>query len=56
MGLTQYGKYVLRQQVLDDGIRLSPRYGEWNLAEMKALPDTESDMAGILLLPKPGKS
>lgn len=56
MELTQYGKYVLRQQVLDDGIRLSPRYGEWNLAEMKALPDTESDMAGILLLPKPGKS
>lgn len=54
--MPQYGKYLLRQSLLDDGIRVSPRYGEWNTAEMKVLPKSESEVAGLLLLPKTDRS
>ncbi|MFC4854042.1 hypothetical protein [Actinophytocola glycyrrhizae] len=50
--LPQYGKYLLREQAIDKNIRVSPRYGEWNLAEMKVLPKAEADVAGLLLLPE----
>jgi len=54
--LPQYGKYLLREQALGKSLRVSPRYGEWNLAEMKVLPKAEADVAGLLLLPETDKS
>jgi hypothetical protein len=53
--LPQFGKYLLRERLADEGIRLSPRYGAWNTAEMKAVPKPEADVTGMLLLPKNDK-
>jgi SurA-like protein len=53
--LPLYGKYLLRERLTDEGIRLSPRYGAWNTAEMKAVPKSEADVTGMLLLPKNDK-
>jgi hypothetical protein len=53
--LPQYGKYLLREHVLDKNLRVSPRYGEWNLAELKVLPKSEAGVAGLLLLPEADK-
>jgi hypothetical protein len=53
--LPQYGKYLLRQTALDSGIRVSPRYGDWNTAEMRVPPKAEADVAGMLLLPESEK-
>jgi hypothetical protein len=54
--LPQFGKYLLRQRLIEQDIRLSPRYGEWNTAEMKVLPKSEAEVAGLLLLPKTDES
>jgi hypothetical protein len=54
--LPTYGKYLLRQTLLDmGGVRVSPRYGEWNTAEMRVPPKAEASVAGLLLLPKTDK-
>lgn len=53
--VAQYAKYLLRQQLNNESIRLSPRYGAWNMAELKAVPKPEADIAGVLLLPKTEK-
>jgi hypothetical protein len=53
--LPQYGKYLLREQVLGKDLKVSPRYGEWNLAELKVLPKAEAGVAGLLLLPEADK-
>lgn len=54
--LPTYGKYLLRERLTDRTLRVSPRYGEWNLAELKVLPKSEADIAGLLLLPEADKS
>lgn len=54
--LPQYGKYLLRERLLEQDIRLSPRYGEWNMAEMKVLPKSEAEVGGLILLPKTDES
>lgn len=54
--LPTYGRYLLRQTLLDMGVRVSPRYGEWNTAEMRVPPKDEATVAGLLLLPKSDKS
>jgi hypothetical protein len=53
--LPTYGKYLLRKRLEGRTLRVSPRYGEWNLADMKVLPKAEADVAGLLLLPKTDK-
>ena len=53
--LPTYGKYLLRDELADKDVRVSPRYGEWNLAEMKVLPKSEAGVAGLLLMPETGK-
>jgi hypothetical protein len=53
--LAPFGAYLVRPELLDTGIRLSPRYGVWNMAEMKVVPKAEADVAGMLLLPKNDK-
>lgn len=54
--LPTYGKYLLRNSLLDmGGVRVSPRYGEWNTAEMRVPPKPEAGVAGLLLLPKTDK-
>jgi hypothetical protein len=50
--LSQYGRYVLRQTLLDEGIRVSPRYGEWNFAQMNVPAKSDSAPADMLLLAK----
>jgi hypothetical protein len=50
--LAQVGKFLLRDKLLDSGISVSPRFGVWNSFEMKVLPKSESDVAGMLLLPR----
>ncbi|MGB3437732.1 MAG: hypothetical protein WBA97_03170 [Actinophytocola sp.] len=54
--LPQYGRYLLREHLLGRSLRVSPRYGVWNLAEMKVLPKSEAGVAGLLLLPDADKS
>ncbi len=53
--LPTYGKYLLRDELAGKDVRVSPRYGEWNLAEMKVLPKSEAGVAGLLLLPETDK-
>ncbi|MDQ3790621.1 MAG: hypothetical protein M3422_25725, partial [Actinomycetota bacterium] len=53
--LPTYGKYLLRDELADKDVRVSPRYGEWNLAEMKVLPKSEAGVAGLLLMPETDK-
>jgi hypothetical protein len=54
--LPQAGKYVLRQRVLDQGIKVSPRYGVWDSTEMKTVPKSEAEVSGLLFLPKSDQS
>lgn len=54
--LPTYGKYLLRDEVAGKDLRVSPRYGEWNIAEMKVLPKAEAGVAGLLLVPGTDKS
>jgi hypothetical protein len=54
--LPQAGKYVLRQRLLDQGIKVSPRYGVWDSTEMKTVPKSEAEVSGLLFLPKPDQS
>ncbi len=54
--LPTYGKYLLRDELAGKDVRVSPRYGEWNLAEMKVLPKSEAGVAGLLLMPETDKS
>lgn len=53
--LPRYGKYLLRERLVGKDLRVSPRYGEWNLADMKVLPKSEAEVAGLLLLPEADK-
>jgi hypothetical protein len=50
------GKFMLRERVLDGNIRISPRYGVWNAADMKVVPKSEADVAGFVLVPKSDQS
>ncbi|GAB1515428.1 hypothetical protein JCM33774_74710 [Actinophytocola sp. KF-1] len=54
--LPTYGKYLLRDELAGKDVRVSPRYGEWNLAEMKVMPKSEAGVAGLLLMPETDKS
>ncbi len=53
--LPTYGKYLLRDELAAKDVRVSPRYGVWNLAEMKVLPKSEASVAGLLLMPETDK-
>lgn len=50
------GKYLLREHATGKDLRVSPRYGAWNVAEMKVLPKSEASVAGLLLVPGTDKS
>jgi hypothetical protein len=50
--LPDVGKYMLRERVLAGNIKISPRYGIWNAADMKVVPKSEADVAGFVLVPK----
>jgi hypothetical protein len=54
--LPQAGRYVLRERLLDQGIRISPRYGVWDSTEMKVVPKSEAEVSGLLFLPKSDQS
>jgi hypothetical protein len=50
--LPSLGKYLLREHAAGKDLRVSPRYGAWNVAEMKVLPKSEASVAGLLLMPE----
>ncbi len=54
--LPEVGKYMLRERVLAGDIRISPRYGVWNAADMKVVPKSEADVAGFVLVPESDQS
>lgn len=54
--LIQYSKYLLRPTALATGIKLNPRYGEWDAVNMQAGPAAEASVAGKVLTPKSSSS
>ena len=50
------GRFVLRPYVVENGIRISPRYGVWNDATLNVVPKAEADVSGYVVLPKSAQS
>jgi len=47
--LAQLGEFVLRDQVAIDGLKLSPRYGTWDLIQMLPAPSQEASATSEVL-------
>lgn len=45
------GVFGLREAALDADLRISPRYGVWNDAELEVVPKLEADVSGMVLVP-----
>ncbi|HEX6352178.1 hypothetical protein [Actinophytocola sp.] len=54
--LPTLGRFVLRPYVIENNIKISPRYGVWNDSTLNVVPKAESDVSGFLVLPKTAQS
>jgi len=54
--LPALGSFVLRPTLMENNIRISPRYGVWNDLTMKVVPKAEAEVSGFVVPPKSGNS
>jgi SurA-like protein len=53
--LPTIGRYALRRYAIENGVKISPRYGVWNAPMLTVVAKAEADVSGFLVLPGAAK-